>query len=614
MQKQTFRTAFAVLCSFLLLFGLLPAGTFAKEKDTGSEGIIDSKDETVYGTLRSDGQTKSMYVVNTFHVEKQGQLTDFGPYTDVRNLTNLEDIKMPSNHKVVFETDSDEFYYQGELKNQPLPWNLSITYTLDGEKIAPENLAGKNGHLQIQIETKQNESVDPVFFNHYLQQISVTIDPAKFKNVQAPKGTIANAGKNQQVTFTVLPEKEDVLIISADVTEFELKPIELNALPANIAIEDPDYGALTSDMQTLADAVAELHNGVAELNGGISDLNAGAADLSSGSSDFRGGLAELSQRSGDLISGSREIQKGLNGINERLSGNFETPDLSELQALPEGLRKLAGALNESAVGLGELKEGFKGAHDTLKGTINQIPEINPDEIDRLLNNVEKGSENKKTVKKLVQAYKKAQEVKGVYHGTQDRPGVKQAFNAVPQTLDEVSGGLNEMVTQLNQTADQIEAGLSQMDQLDQLDQLQQGIATLANEYSNLHSGIVSYTDGVKSLNANYKELDNGIQSLSNGLSSVDQGASELQSGSKELKEETADLPSEFESEIQEMLDEFDYSDFDPVSFVSDKNDQIGVVQFVLQTESIEMPEAETPDANDDDDNQSIWQRFLNLFK
>src|SRR5690625_6918470 len=65
-------------------------------------------------------------------------------------------------------------------------------------------------------------------------QVSVSLDPTIFSNIQAPKGTEANEGKNKMVTFSVMPDTEEELIISADVENLEMDPIKISAVPANI--------------------------------------------------------------------------------------------------------------------------------------------------------------------------------------------------------------------------------------------------------------------------------------------------------------------------------------------------------------------------------------------
>src|SRR5699024_10388522 len=77
-----------------------------------------------------------------------------------------------------------------------------------------------------------------------------------------------------------------------------------------------------------------------------------------------------------------------------------------------------------------------------------------------------------------------------------------------------------------------------------------------------------------SMTTNYQKLDSGIQELSEGTSALESGASDLHEGTKELQGETNDLPDEMQSKIDELMEEYENKDFDPVSFVSDKNDKV----------------------------------------
>src|SRR5699024_1599121 len=140
-----------------------------------------------------------------------------------------------------------------------------------------------------------------------------------------------------------------------------------------------------------------------------------------------------------------------------------------------------------------------------------------------------------------------------------------------------------------------------------------GLSELSSEYSSFHDGLVDYTEGVHALAMNYEDLDSGIQGLSEGTSELDSGAHELSEGTKELESSTHDIPEEMQSEIDELMDEYENEDFEPVSFVSDQNKDVGVVQFVLQTESIEIEEPEENDETSEDE-LSFWDRLLDLFR
>lgn len=601
----------AATVSGLLLFTLLPMGTsFADSNDDedsktqSSSGDYTAKDEVIYGNLKANGKTKDMYIVNSFDITESGEIIDYGDYNDVRNLTDLSDIEQ-TDDKIQFQANKDEFYYQGELDKMPLPWDLAITYLLDGKKVSPDELAGESGDLEIQISTSANEDVDKVFFENYLLQISLTLDPLIFKDIQAPEGTEANEGKNKQISFMILPEKEEELILTANVDNMELDPIDITAIPANIAIDSPDLSNVKGDMESLSDGIRDVNSGVIELKDGISELNSGAQELGRGSTDYQNGVNELNQSSGELVNGSAEIRNALNTISESMSGEIEMPDLSELKELPAGLREMASGLREAATGIGTLKENYDVAHNELNEAIKEIPDydINEEKIQKLY---ESGAD-KEVIDQLVDMYTEAKTVKGTHSG------VEEGFNKVSETLGDISNPIEEVADQLDGVASEAEEAMKNMDQLDDLTDLQNGLSSLSSEYKSFHNGLVEYTDGVGSLASSYNEFNDGVQGLANSTPSLLNGANELQNGTEELREETSDLPNQLESQVEEMLEEFENKDFEPKSFVSEQNEDVDVVQFVLKTEAIEVEEPET---NEDEDEEptGIWEKFLDLFK
>ncbi|GAB4071924.1 hypothetical protein GCM10028778_00350 [Barrientosiimonas marina] len=602
-----------VMMGAVLGFGSLPLSASADKSadDKTDEGNYETKDETIYASLGAGGSLEDMYVVNTFHVSEPGEFVDYGDYTDVRNLSNLQDIKQTDDNKVHLQANKDdgEFYYQGDLADRPLPWNIDISYMLDGHDVSPDDLPGKDGKLELQIETSANDAVDPMFFKNYMLQISLTLDQNTFENIQAPDGTKAISGKDTQVTFTVMPEKEKNFIVSANVSDFEMDPINISATPASMPIDDPDLSGVKGDMSSLSSAIRDLDDGVGDLNSGIADLNSGAADLKNGSSDYLSGINDLNQSSDQLVNGSAQIRDTLEKVNNKVQNTpdaADAPDLSDLKQLPANIRDLAGNLRDAADGLDTLKQNYSDAYQQLDKAIGNIPDADlSDEFEKL-----KDSDiDPDVLKQLKEMYQAGQNAKGTYQA------VQKAFDSVPQTLEQTSGSLRKMADNMASTADQIESGLSDMDQLDALDELKSGIAQMASQYESFHSGLVDYTDGVGRLANNYQDINSGIQGLASGASDLKGGASDLKNGTEELRDETSGLPSEMQDKVDEMMDDYDASDFEPQSFVSDKNDKIDVVQFTLSTEAIEK-EAKDDETNNDEKakDKGIWDRLLELFR
>lgn len=613
-----FKKSIIIMLCAMLVVGLIPMSALAasddgKEKpDNGKDaGSYSKKDETIYGNLEVDGALKDMYVVNTFRIKEPGIIKDHGDYKNVRNLSNLEDIKSSGNNTLRFQAKEDEFYYQGDLQNKPLPWDIGITYMLDGEEVEPDELAGKSGSLEIRISTSANDKVNPVFFKNYMLQLSLTFDSANFKDIQAPNGTKANAGMNTQVSFTAMPEKEESFITTANVTDFEMDPISISAVPASMPIEDPDLGGVKGEMQSLSDAIDGVNSGVADLNSGISELNDGAASLSSGSSDYLNGINELNQSSGELVNGSASIRDALQQMNKSLKENSGSPDLSEMKALPEGLRTMAKELRNSAAGLDKLKKNYSAAYTQLDKAIMGIPDyqISEKQVNALREKLDDKTD-KTVVNQLAETYQQARKAKVTYQ----KKKIKGVFDSVTGTLKKISGGLNQMANNAESTATKIEKSIANMNKMNGLKKLQEGLSSLSSRYKSFHGGLVDYTGGVSELASSYQGVNAGIQDLANGTGELDNGASELKNGTEKLQEKTNDLPGQMQSEVDKMMDEYDTSDFEAQSFVSDKNEKIDVVQFVLQTEPIEIEEPEETKETDKKAGKGFWDRLMDLFR
>ena len=181
-----------------------------------------------------------MSVVNKFDLDQPGEITDYGAYASMTNLTNLEPLTADGD-TVTARADAGSFYYQGVLASAEIPWNVAVTYTLDGKEITPDELGGKSGKLEMEIAITRNPDANSLYFDNYTLQMQVVLDGAKCKNVQAPDSTVADQGSDLLVTCLVLPGSEKTFALSADVTDFSLEPISANGVPAQCGCEHHRY-------------------------------------------------------------------------------------------------------------------------------------------------------------------------------------------------------------------------------------------------------------------------------------------------------------------------------------------------------------------------------------
>lgn len=595
---------FSMLLIFLLTFTFISPLAHS----AGEEARHRAKDEVIYGTLDEKGKSNGAYVVNVFEVTKEGLITDYGDYSSIKNLTNVTDIKQKDD-QVQFDAGEGKFYYQGDLANPQLPWDFEVTYYLNGKEIAAEELLGKDGKVKIAIQSRENKAVESTFFDHYTLQISVPFDVEKFSNIEVEDATVVNAGKTEQVTFTILPEKEADMTITANVEDFELDGIDIVAIPFMMTLDDIETDDMVDDMESLSDAIAELHDGVGSLHDGIYDLQLGTEDLRQGSAKFQGGLADVNSASSSLVNGSNHIKGALQTMQGELS-SLEEMDVSKLEDVATGLADMEKGLQEIERNLDQLATNYTKAYSQLKEVVSHIPDkqenklLTKEEMDKMI----AAGISEEKINYLLANEQAAQSVKQMFKDN----NFIQLFDNVAGALQQSSAGIKEVARGLSDMRRGLQAASEQLGELDQLAEFMTGIQQFTREYDAFHKGLVDYTDGVNELSKAYDTLHSGIEEVTSGTGELSSGTSDLHDGSGELRDETHSLPEDMQAEIDAFLESYDHTDFEPRSFVSTKNDRIGVVQFVLKTKEIKHPEVDEEE-KDAEEKKGFWEMVKRLF-
>lgn len=575
------------------------------------DAVIKNKKEVIYATLDSSGSANAIYAVNHFEITQEGNITDYGYYSSVENLTSTDQIAN-NGSSVSFPAKEGNFYYKGNILTPDLPWKFDISYYLDGVKTVPQELADKSGGLKIHIGIMQNEKTNSVFCENYMLQISMTLNTEKCDDIKAPGATIASSGKNTVITYIVMPGKDGDITLTSTVHDFTMSGIQISAMPFNIGIEMPDTGEMVDKIAALPDAINSLNDGVKKLNNGISDMSKGSVELTNGSAKFKYGLSQLSGNSTQLTQASSQIYSALTEIIALLNDPSVGIDLSALTQLPEGLNQLAQGLSDIQDSLTQLKSDFADANSALNSAIANIPDISQSDIESLSNSsaiasLDEGQRN--TFNQLLLSYTAAQTVKTAYYGPSGNDGIKATFDLLESSLNTITGSINTISQSLSDMSSQI----SDADIGSQIQQLIDGLTALSNNYGQFNLGLIEYTNGVKDLSSNYESLHAGLVSLSDGTADLYEGMKKLYAGSNELNEGVSNFPETMQAEIDNLMKDYDKSDFKPVSFVSEKNTNVSLVQFVFKTAGIESNEETAKTSEPATEKATLWDRFLALF-
>ena len=206
--KKSLRFASAALAVALAASCAAPA--FA------AGGSSFTKSETVYAVMNDDGSISSTTVSE--HVYSASGLSNVTDKSSLTNIQNTEsDAAFTQNGEdITWNTDDTDVYYKGDT-DRSLPISAKITYAMDGQEAALEDLIGKSGHLTVTIALTNSET-DTITVNGAERTIVTPLITAvgvifgeDASNVTAEHGIIESAAKSSVAAFVTLPGVKDSL-------------------------------------------------------------------------------------------------------------------------------------------------------------------------------------------------------------------------------------------------------------------------------------------------------------------------------------------------------------------------------------------------------------------
>ena len=273
-----------------------------QEKKTSTEET-DKKDkeETVYVKADADGTPNKITVETVLRAPENGEkIADVSTLSDIRNTEGDEEFAKDADGVLWWENKGEDIQYKGAAQ-AALPVQVHIQYFLDEKEIAPEELAGKSGHLRMRF-TYDNQEKRTVTVDGKQREVcvpfaamSTCLLPADvFSHVEVTNGKLISMGDQNLAVGTAFPGLEeslkladyeltedvdlpDYVEISADVKDFELSFTATIVTPGLFSeIEDSDL----SDADDLTDSMKELMDATDELVDGTDALPRGGPDVS----------------------------------------------------------------------------------------------------------------------------------------------------------------------------------------------------------------------------------------------------------------------------------------------------------------------------------------------
>ena len=634
--KKSLRFASAALALTLAAGCAMPA--FAAGKSSFS------KSETVYAVMNGDGSIKSTTVSeHLYSASGLANVTDKTTLTDIQNTES--DAEFTQNgEELVWNTNDTDVYYKGNT-DKALPIDVKVTYALDGQEAALEDIIGKSGHLTVTVNLKNNETgtvnvngKDRTIVTPLITAVGIILG-GDASNVTAEHGMIESAAKSSVAAFVTLPGVKDSLsgllpdevnsiedylqdtvTVEADVEDFTCPQVMVACATSTAALGTDNVFDLSS--------INDLTDGINQLNDAMSQLMDGASQLVDGTSQLAGGVLALLDGANTLNNGAAALDDGLG----QLTNGLDTLSANNA-ALNAGAQQVADGVLASANKT--LKEGGLIDEDMTWSNYEAV-------IDNILTMNDKtlAAGRRKIVRTIWEqapSFKDSQLDLALYlSATKTNHDLEAALKLMQNFDASMLTGALEMVTnadakntakaelkyQVENSQDMadvraLKTSLSQIQFfVSSVNQYTAGVQTAAD-------GAHSAKDGSAQLAAGTKTLYDGVNTLNTGAGQLNDGAGRLNDGLNQFNEEgisklTGALDQDQLHGLKTVLDEMTDRLNDYTSFAGAPDDAESSVKFVYKTAetvaAADTTAAETETVKEGNIFTRLWQRIVNLFK
>lgn len=563
------------------------AGANNTKKSNSSQE--EDKAETVHVKADAEGNTKKITVEEVLRNDSTGnEIEDYSTLTDITNTKGDEEFTQKEDGTVLWENHGEDIQYKGTSDDE-LPVSVKVSYYLNGKKIRPDDLAGKNGKVRIRFDY-ENHTSETVEINGEKVEVPVPFTMVSamflpsdvFSNITVSNGKTVSMDEQNVVIGYAFPGLADSLKlkdyeptkdisipdyveVTADVTNFALDFTATVA--ATGAFEDMDLSDLddvddlSEDMAKLTDASSRLSEGTTELFGGMETFRSymvqytqGVSAVHTGADALTRGLAVLNAKKDDIAAGAAGLQNGLESLNQALS-QVSVPDTDGLDnsaasasvtALAEDATALAAALKALDESLGEIrtftvdvKAYTNMVQDIATDAEKELESVNLSEAEAAANEEARNQAAEAVDAALEDSQLTAEEKASIRErvvGSIDVSGTTSAAQghivAAKEQLESIPS-----LDVPNLSADV--SGI--VDIIDDMNKQMKILKGYSDTLSDMSEKFSMLDDALKMMRSSTTQLEKGSAALTDGITAFNQGIAQLYNGSASLNSGASQL-------------------------------------------------------------------------
>lgn len=419
-------------------------------------------DEAMYVTMDPYGNTTQASVVKSYSLHGAKEIVDYGDYLEVNNMTDhtVPDI---DGAQVIFrlpeDSGADRFYFEGKLEpgkvEKSLPWDIHVTYRLNGVERTMEELVHEKGLVEITIDAIPDKTCSDYYKNNMTLETVAMVDMEKNLSVEAKGAQVQSMGTMKTVLFMALPGEEQHFQLNIGTDDFEFGGLMFLMVPVTLS-QLEDLEELRDAKDTVKDSADAISDSLDVLLDSLEGMEDGLKMTVDGLASLEQSRQVISRRKDGIYVDADRALEVLNELSQRgvpFTGYVE----EARKALEDGnddLNELTDLVQDLDIDLDDLGRDLADVKADLRTTESLLGAAGKDlrAWEQQLEKLKKDLEQLKSAKKALESSTgRAQ----IYEETLER------LRQILEDHEDVLGISPEEVERLKEQLDQIlGAGLS----------------------------------------------------------------------------------------------------------------------------------------------------------
>lgn len=606
----------------LSMAAVVASGTVAM--DVRAEAPKVKVDESVYVNLDYYGKVQEVNVVKGCMLNGNTTVVDYGNYNEVVNMSNSAQ-PVVEDGKVTWDLTGQEgerFYFEGKTDalTQELPWNIDVTYRLNGRECSGDELAGASGMVTMLVDVEPNEKAPEYYRNNMILSVMTMVDMDKDTySLEAPGSQLQTIGTKKAVVFMAMPGEDGTFRIDIGTNSFESIGLIFMMVPATLSSLDriSDIREVKDKVRDSVDAMSDsadvILDNLVDMKGALEETKKGVQAAKEAKATYDSGRDQAKADADAAIASLDGIQNSLTMLSGQTA--VEKADFADAMQQLEVIRQSIYEMDDYLEDMEDAAKDLQHSMKELRSEIKDGQDDTEEKIEDLIKDIYGDLGSGSTPGDLYIA----QEV-GVFASfagavmkktapvLEDSEGVIHEVENITCKASEV---LNESYALGGHMTNEYKDHVLELLDMTQafMDSTNASVAATQQALRSMRS----------LMDATEKSMDTAIASSLDGMIGIIDSGIGISGGSEIFRDAKNVMHDAVSDELDEIEDETNILNIDTEeefpSFTSGKNDTPESIQVIMRTEEISI--------DDDDDNTvdieqepvdiGLWGRIKAIF-